>query len=159
MDKDYEIQTEFKNYISLDPYHFSLYGLALIGVMFMWAYGLLRVRTFYKNTHVHVNFHLGLLFIMSSGFLYPMKVDKPSNLWTLFIGIFMTGLPLAVGQLVFVAGLGLNKKTGQLIILTGIPVFISYLLSYFRYGEMIKPMEAVGSILILIGLLGVINCA
>ena len=71
----------------------------------------------------------------------------------------MTGLPMALGQLMFVAGLALNKKTGQLVILTGIPVFISYLLSYFRYGEMINPMELVGSILIFIGLLGVINCA
>jgi len=113
---------------------FSLYGLALIGVMFIWAYGLLRVRTFYKNTHVHVNFHLGILFIISSGFLYPIKVTKPSSLWLLFQGLFYTGLPLALGQLVFVAGLGLNKKTGQLVILTGIPVLLGYLLSYFRYG-------------------------
>jgi drug/metabolite transporter (DMT)-like permease len=126
--------------------------------MFVWAYGLLRVRTFYKNTHVHVNFHLGLLLVFSAGFLYPIKVKHPSSLWTLFIGLFMTGLPLALGQLVFVAGLGLNKKTGQLIILTGIPVFIGYLVSYFRYGESIKPMEAIGSTLILVGLLGVINC-
>lgn len=66
---------------------------------------------------------------------------------------------MALGQLMFVAGLALNKKTGQLVILTGIPVFIGYLLSYFRYREMIKPMELIGSILIFIGLLGVINCA
>jgi len=46
----------------------------------------------------------------------------------------MTALPLVIGQLVFVAGLGLNKKTGQIVILSGIPVFIGYLISYFRYG-------------------------
>lgn len=57
-----------------------------------------------------------------------------------------------------VASLSLNKKTGQLIVLTGIPVFIGYLLSYYMYGESIKPMELAGSVLILIGLLGVINC-
>lgn len=74
MDPTSTIQTEFKNYISLDPFHFTLYGLALIGVMFIWAFGLLRVRAFYKNTHVHVNFHLGYLFLLSSCILYPFRV-------------------------------------------------------------------------------------
>lgn len=158
LDKDYEIKTEFQNYISLDPLHFSLYGLALVGVMFLWAYGLLRVRAFYKNTHVHVNFHLGLLFIISSCFLYPMKVGSRSDLRVLFVGLFLTGLPLALGQLTMTAALGLNKKTGQMVILTGIPVFIGYIVSYFKYGERVKPLELTGSLLILMGLLGVINC-
>ena len=113
---------------------FSLYGLALIGVMFIWAYGLLRVRTFYKNTHVHVNFHLGILFIIMSGFLYPIRVTKPSPLPTLFKGLFFSGFPLAFAQTVFGAGLAMNKKTGQVVILTGIPVMLGYLISYFRYG-------------------------
>jgi len=74
------------------------------------------------------------MFLMSTGFLYPIKVTKPSSITTMFIALFLTGFPLALAQLLFVAGLGLNKKTGQLIILTGIPVFIGYLLSYFLYG-------------------------
>lgn len=111
-----------------------MFSLGLIGIMFLWAYGLLRVRTFYKNHHTYVNFHLGLMFTMASGILYPYQVKKKSDFWTLFIGIFMTGLPLALGQLVFVAGLGLNKKTGQIVLLTGLPVFVSYIVSYFRYG-------------------------
>lgn len=102
--------------------------------MFLWAYGLLRVRTFYKNNHTHVNFHLGVIFVISSGFLYPFQVHKRTDLWVLFVSAFATALPLVLGQLVFVAGLGLNKKTGQIVILTAIPVFIGYLLSYFRYG-------------------------
>jgi len=96
--------------------------------------------------------------VISSGFLYPNRVVKKTELSKMFIAFFATGLPLALGQLFFVAGLGLNKKTGQLIILTGIPVIIGYLVSYIRYGEMIKPMETIGSFLILIGLIGVINC-
>ena len=126
--------------------------------MFLWAYGLLRVRTFYKNHHTYVNFHLGLMFTIASGALYPSQVYKKADLYTLFISIFMTGLPLALGQLVFVAGLALNKKTGQIVILTGIPVFVGYIVSYFRYGEGIQVLEMIGSIMILIGLIGVINC-
>jgi drug/metabolite transporter (DMT)-like permease len=137
---------------------FSLYGLGLIAIMFLWAYGLLRVRTFYKNHHTYVNFHLGLMFTIASGVLYPSQVHKKADLYTLFISIFMTGLPLALGQLVFVAGLALNKKTGQIVILTGIPVFVGYIVSYFRYGEGIQSLEMIGSIMILIGLIGVINC-
>ena len=114
--------------------HFSLYGLALVAVMFLWAWGLLRVRAFYKNTHVHVNFHLGILFVISSAFLYPLSVTKPSSPQTILYGFFLTGVPLALGQLLMTPSLALNKKTGQLIVLTGIPVFIGYFLSYYRYG-------------------------
>jgi len=114
--------------------------LGLIGVMFVWAYGLLRVRTFYKNNHTYVNFHLGIIFTIFSGFLYPYQVKQKSDLSTLFMSVFLVGLPLALGQMFFVAGLGLNKKTGQIVILTGIPVLIGYLISYFRYGETLQSM-------------------
>jgi hypothetical protein len=56
------------------------------------------------------------------------------------MSVFLVGLPLALGQMFFVAGLGLNKKTGQIVILTGIPVLIGYLISYFRYGETLQSM-------------------
>ncbi len=63
-----------------------------------------------------------------------------------------------LGQLVFVAGLGLNKKTGQIVILTGLPVLVGYAVAFFRYGETIQSMEMIGSIMILIGVTGVIKC-
>ena len=56
------------------------------------------------------------------------------------MSVLLVGLPLVLGQMVFVAGLALNKKTGQIVILTGIPVMVGYLLSYFRYGESIQSM-------------------
>lgn len=127
--------------------------------MFLWAYGLLRVRTYYKNNHTFVNFQFGLLLSILSGFLYPYQVQKKTPWDVLLVSIFTVGLPLAVGQLLFVAGLALNKKTGQIVILTGIPVLMGYLVSYFRYGETIELLELTGSIFILVGLMGVINCA
>jgi len=126
--------------------------------MFVWAYGLLRVRTFYKNTHVHVNFHLGVLFITVSGFLYPVRVIRPSDIGVLAKGLVLSGFPLAFGQTLFGAGLGLNKKTGQVVILTFIPVILGYCIAYYRYGETIKSVKIIGSMLILLGLLGVTNC-
>jgi drug/metabolite transporter (DMT)-like permease len=151
------VRTEFANYISLDPVNFSLYGLALIGVMFIWAYGLLRLRTFYKNTHVHTNFHLGLCFMITAGLFYPIKVHEPSSLSVLIQAFLYTGVPLALCQILMVASVALNKKTGQLTMLTMIPVLIGYALSYFRYGERIGIIEAVGSFLIILGFVGVIN--
>lgn len=142
----------------MDPLHFSLYGLALIGVMFLWAYGLLRVRTFVKNTHVHANFHMGLCYLVSSGILYPLRVSKPSDLSVIFKAFFYTALPLAIAQSFMVAGIGLNKKTGQLIMLTALPVMIGYAVSYYRYGEKINSMQVIGSLILLIGVFGVINC-
>jgi hypothetical protein len=102
--------------------------------MFIWAYALLRVRTFYKSSHIEVNFHLGLLFVMSSGILYPLRVENPVAPYKLLIAFFATGIMLGFSQLLFVAGLGLNKKTGSLIILTCISVIVGYALSFFRYG-------------------------
>ncbi len=127
-------------------------------MMFLWAYGLLRVRTFYKNHHTYVNFHLGVVFTIFSGFLYPHQVQHAADLETLCKAIVLSGLPLAIGQMFFVAGLGLNKKTGQIVILTGIPVIVGYLVSYLRYGERINSLQMVGSIMILVGLVGVIRC-
>lgn len=87
-----------------------------------------------------------------------MKVGSRSDLGILLVGFLLTGLPLALGQLTMTAALSLNRKTGQMVILTGIPVFIGYIVSYFKYGEQVKPLELTGSLLILVGLLGVINC-
>jgi drug/metabolite transporter (DMT)-like permease len=126
--------------------------------MFLWAYGLLRVRTYYKGNHTYVNFHFGLCLTIVSGFLYPYQVSRKTDLSILFTSIFLVGLPLALGQLGLVASLALNKNSGQLLILSGIPVLVGYLVSYFRYGETIESMEMIGSILILVGLTGVINC-
>lgn len=102
--------------------------------MFLWAYGLLRVRTYYKNNHTYVNFHLGLMFTVVSGVLYSYQVKVKTDVWILGKSVLMTGLPLALGQLASVAGLALNKKTGEIVILSGLPVFVGYLVSYFRYG-------------------------
>jgi len=135
LDPEYELVTDFKNYISLDPKEFTIYASILVVIMFFWAYGILRVRTFHKGNHTYVNFHLGLLFVISSGFLYPLKVTQRTDFSTLCIAGLMTGLPLTIGQLLFTAGLALNKKSGQIVVLTGIPVLIGYLISYFRYGE------------------------
>jgi drug/metabolite transporter (DMT)-like permease len=126
--------------------------------MFIWAYGLLRVRTYYKGNHTYVNFHFGLCLTVVSGFLYPYQVARKTDLTILINSIFFVGIPLAIGQLGLVAGLALNKKSGQLLILSGIPVIVGYLVSYFRYGETIESMEMIGSILIMIGLTGVIYC-
>lgn len=158
LEVDHEIKSEFKNYIKLSPTEFAEYSLMLTGVMFLWAYGLLRVRTYYKNNHTYVNFHLGLMFTVVSGVMYPYQVKTKTDVWILGKSVLMTGLPLALGQLASVAGLALNKKTGEIVILSGLPVFVGYLVSYFRYGESIESFELVGSILILIGLMGVIKC-
>lgn len=158
LEVDHEIKSEFKNYIKLSPKEFALFSLLLTGIMFLWAYGLLRVRTYYKNNHTYVNFHLGLLFTVVSGVMYPHQVKVKTDIWVLGQAVLMTGLPLALGQLASVAGLALNKKTGEIVILSGLPVFVGYLVSYFRYGEAIESFELVGSIMILIGLMGVIQC-
>ena len=65
---------------------------------------------------------------------------------------------MALAQIGLVAGLALNKNSGQLVILSGIPVLVGYLVAYFRYSETIEVMEMIGSIFILIGVAGVIKC-
>ena len=159
LDDNYEITTDFKNYISLDPYHFTIYSLVLMFVMFLWAYAILRVRNCYKNHHSLVNFHLGLMFLISCGFLYPIKVTQPSSLVDLGNTVIWSGIPLVIAQSCFGAGIAHNRKTGQIAVLTGIPILLSYVIAYFRYGEMPDPFEMIGSGLIMIGVYGVINCS
>jgi len=67
-------------------------------------------------------------------------------------------LPLALVAGFMVAGIDLNMKTGQIVILTAIPVLVGYVISYYRYSERISAIEIFGSLMILVGVLGVINC-
>jgi hypothetical protein len=77
---------------------------------------------------------MGLCYLVSSGVLYPLRVSQPSDLTVIFKAFFYTALPLALAQSFMVAGIGLNKKTGQLVMLTALPVMIGYAVSYYRYG-------------------------
>ncbi len=76
---------------------------------------------------------MGLLFIFSSGILYPFRVVHPVEPYKLIIAFFLTGLMLGFTQVFYGAALALNKKTGTLIILTCTSVIVGYCISYFRY--------------------------
>lgn len=132
---DYEVTSLFKHYVNDDPKSFTISASIYCGIMFVWAYALLRVRTFYKQNHTQVNFHFGLLLIISSCFLYPIRVSSPSSLYTLGLACLFTGVPLALGNLMIVSACGMNKKTGSVIMLTPISMITGYVISYVRYEE------------------------
>jgi len=126
--------------------------------MFVYAYGLLLTRVEVRCIHIEDNFHMGLLYIISSGFLYPFTESRQYDITTLFGTFVFTALPLALVAGFMVAGIDLNMKTGQIVILTAIPVLVGYVISYYRYSERVSAIEIFGSLMILVGVLGVINC-
>lgn len=90
---------------------------------------------FVNTNHLHINFHLGLLFIISGGIFYPLRVVSPVPFYKMLISVFTTGLLMAVAQMLMVPALRLNKNTGALNSCQFISVIMGYLISYFRYGE------------------------
>jgi hypothetical protein len=102
--------------------------------MLLWAYALLRVRVFVNTNHLQINFHLGTMFIISSGFLYPIRVSNPQHPYKLLIAFFVTGTVMALAQMFMVPALRLNKNTGVLNSCQFISVIVGYAISYFRYG-------------------------
>jgi drug/metabolite transporter (DMT)-like permease len=76
----------------------------------------------------------------------------------LLIAFFVTGLVMAFAQMLMVPALRLNKNTGALNSCQFISVIMGYAISYYRYGEMINDVEVIGAVLILLGIIGIINC-
>lgn len=66
--------------------------------------------------------------------MYPIKAGPRTDLRVLLVGFLVSGLPMAFAQLMMTAALGLNKKTGQIVILSGIPVFMGFAISFVKYG-------------------------
>jgi len=68
------------------------------------------------------------------------------------IGFLLCGVPMAVGNILYIYALTINKNTGLVTICISSAVVVGYLISIFRYNETINYICLFGSICIIIGL-------
>lgn len=64
---------------------------------------------------------------------------------------------MALSQVFSVASLAMNKKTGTMVVMQSTTIITSYLIEFFRYNEIPHKFEAIGSLLIIGSVMGVIK--
>lgn len=120
--------------------------------MTIWAYGTIVVKDIINLNAIQINLYTGIFMTVTSGLLYPIFVSVKQPLFTMFIGLFLCGLPMAVGNLIYVYALTINKNTGIATLCITSSVFIGYILSIFRYHEQVNYICLLGSVCIVLGL-------
>jgi hypothetical protein len=81
---------------------------------------------------IQINLYFGTFTTIISGICYPIFVTNPQPLNKMVIGLFLVGLPMAVGNLLFVYALTINKNTGLATLCISGAVFVAYFISIFR---------------------------
>lgn len=74
---DYESKTNFKHYISSDPLIKLFICILLMIGNLMWAYAQIITKKLRGVNSIQVNVFQGLLFLLTTGVLYPTQVRSP----------------------------------------------------------------------------------
>ena len=121
--------------------------------MIAWAYGIVITRVAKANTF-QINFMLGFAFYMIAylimpytGYLGYHQLSFTENLKI----ILFTGLPCFIVQILVIASLTMSKQTGVISLMGFSAVFISYLISIFRYNEIPNVVNVIGITLVVGG--------
>lgn len=149
IDEDYVYHSKFQNYITDDPVVKGLFSLVFLGAMAVWAIGIVITKKARANTF-QINYMLGLVFVVSGGFVYPY-IEAKSKPIDLLMCLFTTGLPLVFGQWFFIASLQMTKNHGVLNMMNFITIFIGLLISMLRYHEMPNFITLCGIGLVFVG--------
>lgn len=88
-----------------------------------------------------------------TGLLYPVFVYEPRSVTTMAWGFLLCGAPMALGNILYIHALSINKNTGLMTLCISSSVFVGYLISVFRYKESINYICFIGSIFIVLGLI------
>ncbi len=117
--------------------------------MFLWGYAIVITKKTGANTF-QINYILGLVLLISGGVCYPYVESKATAL-ELVTALFVTGLPLVFGQLLFIGSLTMTKDTGVLNMVNFWSIFVGYLVSIFRYKETPNIPTTIGVVLVFWG--------
>jgi drug/metabolite transporter (DMT)-like permease len=77
-----------------------------------------------------------------------------SSFWTMLQVILYTGIPCVIVQILVATALTMTKQTGVLNMMAYSMIFVSYLISIFRYNETPNLICLFGIILVIIGSAG-----
>ena len=70
----------------------------------------------------------------------------------MIIGLFLTGIPITMGQIFFIGATLMTKNTGLLTMFSFVSVIYGYLISVLKYHEQINIVCIIGALLIVFGL-------
>lgn len=129
-------------------------AVVFVVVTVIWAYGVVTTKKLPRLNTFQINFHFGTCTLFTAAFLYPVfgQTATASQMGT---GILTTGIPMAMGQFLFIGAFTITDKHGKVSVMAFALVIMSYLISIFRYHEKLNPVAAVGTVL---ALFGVIKC-
>lgn len=118
----------------------------------IWAYGVIETKVLRNLNTFQINFHFGICTLLASALLYPL--DKPAATpRQMATGIFTTGIPMTVGQFLFIGALSITEKHGKVSIMMFAQVIMGYILSIFRYKESVNLVAVLGTLLACFGVL------
>lgn len=79
-----------------------------------------------------INFHLGLLFVLTSGLSYPI-IQTPKPMSEYPWAFLLCGVPQCIAQQLFIMGLQMVKDTGVATLFLFVSVITGYTYSTLRY--------------------------
>lgn len=152
IDPSYESKSDFKNYLSTDPFVKLIICVLFICGNIMWAYAQVITKRLHGVNSIQINVHLGLFFLFTSGVFYPTQVSTPVSIEKYIISLFASGLVITIAQITFIGATTMTKNTGVLTMFMFVGVIVGYLVSVFKYNEAINPICTAGAALIIFGL-------
>ena len=135
--KEPQSHSKFENYFSKDPLVMVAVGTFFTLIMCLHGYAVVCTKKLRNTSSVQISYMIGLLVLLSSGFLLPSALADPfyhkPTTWELFLAFLCTGVPMALGQLIGISALILTKNYGMLTPFNFSTIVLGYLVSIWRY--------------------------
>ncbi len=146
-------KTDFENYASKNSLEKTMMGVLFAFMALVWAYGTIVIKKIVELNSLHINLHFGIFTTIVNALLYPIFVTDPKPVLTICYGFFLCGIPMAIGNILFIHGIKISTNTGLTTICISSAVVVGYLISVLRYNESINYICLMGSLCIVAGLI------
>jgi drug/metabolite transporter (DMT)-like permease len=149
---EFEKQTEFKNYLTDDPYIKLAAGIAFILVNLSRAYALCITKQMRNVNGLQLSFYVGFILLFECGLLYPSYVSERTSISDMLWSVVFCAIPQNIVQILFLSALVLSKNTGITNLMGFLSIAVSYFVSLVRYNERLNKICLVGVGLICYGI-------
>lgn len=139
IDSNYELDdSKFINYQTKDPIVMTWAAVIMVVMMAIHSSGVVMTKKLRGVHTAEVNFIQGLMIFFSGGIAYPNILEAHNysqpEVSTFFISLFVSGIPMAIGQLSYIGALILTKNLGMITALSFCSIILGFLISILRYG-------------------------
>lgn len=106
-------------------------------IMCLHGYAIVTTKKLINTNTIQINFILGTLILLSSAIILPSALSDPDyhcpSIAEMATALFLTGLPMALGQFLGVSAFILTRKLGMITPFQFTSIILGYLVSIFRY--------------------------